>query len=202
MSGVAGRIAELRDGRSDLFRRVFRYGAGSIVAVVCSQATFLVLYGPVHASTTVSSTLAWLAGAVPNYWLNRSWTWGRRGRPSLGRELVPYAAIILGTLGLAIVATAAAAAALEGTSLSDAARTLIVARHLLRRVRRDVRLQVPAVRPPVRTGGSTDGSTDVGTEVGAGRRRPGKPLTHAFGHGNPVPRRPTGYGRTDPDGHS
>jgi putative flippase GtrA len=127
MSWVAGRIAELRDGRSDLFRRVFRYGAGSIVAVVCSQATFLVLYGPVHASTTVSSTLAWLAGAVPNYWLNRSWTWGRRGRPSLGRELLPYAAIILGTLGLAIVATAAAAAALEGTSLSDAARTLIVA---------------------------------------------------------------------------
>ena len=84
MSGVAGRIAELREGRSDLFRRIFRYGTGAIVAVVCSQTTFLVLYGPVGASTTVSSVCAWLAGAIPNYWINRSWTWGRRGRPSVG----------------------------------------------------------------------------------------------------------------------
>lgn len=127
MSGVAGRIAELREGRSDLFRRLFRYGTGSIVAVVCSQATFLILYGPVHASTTVSSTLAWLAGAIPNYWLNRSWTWGRRGRPPVTQELLPYAAIVLGTLGLAIAATAAVAAVLDGTSITDAAQTLIVA---------------------------------------------------------------------------
>ena len=39
---------------------------------------------------------------------------------------MPYAAIILGTLGLAILATAAGARVLEGTSVSDAARTVIV----------------------------------------------------------------------------
>jgi putative flippase GtrA len=127
MSGVATRFAAMREARAGLIGRVLRYGAGSIVATVCSQTTFLVLYGPVHASTTVSSTLAWLAGAVPNYWLNRSWTWGRRGRPSLTRELLPYAGIILGTLGLAIVATAAVAGALDGTSIADPAQTLIVA---------------------------------------------------------------------------
>lgn len=106
--------------------RVLRYGAGSIVATVCSQTTFLLLYGPAGASTTLSSTLAWLAGAIPNYWLNRSWTWGRRGRPSMTREVLPYAAIVLGTLGVAIVATAAGAAALDGTGVSDAAQTLLV----------------------------------------------------------------------------
>jgi len=127
MSGVAERFAAMREARAGLVRRVLRYGTGSIVATVCSQATFLILYGPVHASTTASSTLAWLAGAIPNYWLNRSWTWGRRGRPSLTRELLPYAGIILGTLGLAIIATAAVAAALDGTSITDAAQTLIVA---------------------------------------------------------------------------
>jgi putative flippase GtrA len=120
------RFAGLRDLPAGLLRKLLRYGAGSIVAVVCSQATFLVLYGPIHASTTVSSVLAWFAGAVPNYWMNRSWTWGRRGRPSLSQELVPYAAIVLGTLCLAIVATGAGAALLDGTSVSDAAQTVIV----------------------------------------------------------------------------
>ena len=117
-------MREVRDG---LIPKVLRYGVGSIVATVCSETTFLILYGPVNASTTVSSSFAWLAGALPNYWLNRSWTWGRRGRPSVTRELLPYIVIILGTLGLAILATAAGAAVLDGTSVPDSARTVLVA---------------------------------------------------------------------------
>jgi putative flippase GtrA len=115
-----------RWGSAGLAGRVLRYGAGSVVATVCSQTTFLLLYGPAGASTTVSSILAWLAGAIPNYWLNRSWTWGQRGRPSFRREVLPYAAIVLGTLVVAIVATAAAAAALDHTSVSSATRTFLV----------------------------------------------------------------------------
>jgi putative flippase GtrA len=109
-----------------LHRKVLRYGAGSVVATACSQSTFLVLYGLLAASTTVSSTLAWFAGAVPNYWMNRSWTWGRRGRPSLHRELLPYAAIIAGTLLLAIFATSAVASLLDGRSISHGLRTILV----------------------------------------------------------------------------
>jgi putative flippase GtrA len=116
----------LQGPRPRLFGKALRYGTGSIVATVCSQTTFLLLYGPLHASTTVSSVLAWFAGAVPNYWLNRSWTWGRRGRPSVRRELLPYAAIILGTLVLAIVATSGVAALLAGTSVSHGTRTFLV----------------------------------------------------------------------------
>jgi putative flippase GtrA len=120
------KFANLTDARHGLTGKVLRFGTGSIVAVVCSQTTFLLLYGPLDASTTASSVCAWLAGAVPNYWINRSWTWGQRGRPSLRRELLPYAAIILGTLVLAIVATASVAAVLDGTSVSDGAQTLLV----------------------------------------------------------------------------
>jgi putative flippase GtrA len=130
----APRFATLRDRgrglgldvRAGRATKVLRFGTGSVVATVCSQATFLVVYGPLHASTTVSSVLAWFAGAVPNYWINRSWTWGRRGRPSLTRELLPYAAIVLGTLVLAIVATSAVENVLEHTSVTHAGRTLIV----------------------------------------------------------------------------
>jgi putative flippase GtrA len=123
----SARLASLRDkGRSGRTSQVLRFGTGSVVATVCSQATFLVVYGPLGGSTTVSSVLAWFAGAIPNYWINRSWTWGRRGRPSVTRELLPYAAIVVGTLVLAILATTAVEDLLEHTSASHASRTLIV----------------------------------------------------------------------------
>jgi putative flippase GtrA len=112
--------------RTGLTGKVLRFGTGSVVATVCSQATFLVVYGPLGASTTVSSVLAWFAGAIPNYWINRSWTWGRRGRPSVRRELLPYAAVVLGTLALAIVATTGVEKLLETTSISHAGQTLLV----------------------------------------------------------------------------
>jgi putative flippase GtrA len=126
MPRVSESFAEIRKARADLFRRVFRYGTNALLATVCSQVTFIVLYGWVGLGTTVTSTLAWLAGAIPNYFLNRSWTWGRRGRPSLRREVVPYVAIILGTLGLAILATGLGAAALDRTSVSHGTQTLVV----------------------------------------------------------------------------
>lgn len=121
---LAGGSPEPSGGR--LSGKVLRYAGGSVVATVCSQATFLLVYGPLHATPAVSSTLAWLAGAVPNYWMNRRWTWRSTGRPSLRREVVPYVAIVLGTLLVAILATSAGAHALAGTTLSHAARTVIV----------------------------------------------------------------------------
>lgn len=122
----AERFASLRESRAGLLGKLLKFGTGAIIATICSQATFLILYGPLNSSTTVASVGAWIAGAVPNYWINRAWTWKRRGRPSFRRELLPYAAIVLGTLVLAIAATAAAAAALDGTSVSASGRTFLV----------------------------------------------------------------------------
>lgn len=115
-----------RPGRTPLVRRLLRYVAGSGIATVCSEVAFLLLYGPLQASPGVASVVGWLAGAVPNYWLNRSWTWGRRGRPDLVRELLPYVAIILITLGLATVATTAVHRALEGADVSSDVRLVLV----------------------------------------------------------------------------
>jgi putative flippase GtrA len=112
--------------RRVLVRRIFRYGTGSVVATVCSEVTFLLLYGVLDTSTTVASTLGWLAGAAPNYWLNRRWTWGRRGRPSLRRELLPYLAIVLVTLVLAVGATSLVSSWLSRGSASDAVRSALV----------------------------------------------------------------------------
>lgn len=115
-----------RGSRRELGGRVLRYAAGSVVAASCSEAAFLLVYGPLHATPALAAGIGWLAGAVPNYWLNRSWTWRRTGRPSLTRELLPYASIVLGTLLLAVVATSIADAALTGGGASTGLRVGLV----------------------------------------------------------------------------
>lgn len=86
-----------------------RYGAGSIIAGVISQAVFVVCYA-FGAVPMAASIAAFLAGAVPNYLLNRRWAWHSQGRADVLRETLPYAVIIV------VTALAAAAA----TSLADA----------------------------------------------------------------------------------
>jgi putative flippase GtrA len=124
--GLSASSATGSPARRELGTKVLRYAAGSVVATVCSEVTFVVLYGVMHTTPVVASTLGWLAGALPNYWLNRSWTWRRTGRPSLTREILPYVAIVLGTLLVAAVSTSAVDRALSGTSTSHAVRVLLV----------------------------------------------------------------------------
>lgn len=81
--------------------KLMRYFGSSLVATVCSELSFVLLYGPVHVGTTSASLLAWLAGAIPNYWLNRRWAWQRTGRPRFRTEVLPYVTIVLMTLLLA-----------------------------------------------------------------------------------------------------
>src|SRR6188472_1766502 len=112
---------------SERARRLSTYTAGSIVAAACSEVALVTCYGFLGLAPAASSTIAWLAGAVPNYWLNRSWTWQRRGRPSLTREVLPYVAIILVTLVLAAVVTRGVDTWLRDAGASGSTRTLVVA---------------------------------------------------------------------------
>lgn len=94
--------------RSPIGVRLSKYTAGSVVATACSEVVFLVVYGVAGAGSVAATVLGWLAGAVPNYFLNRSWTWGRKGRHDLRREVLPYAVIVLVTVGVASLSTHAA----------------------------------------------------------------------------------------------
>ncbi len=107
--------------------KVWRYTGGSVIAAGCSELTLLLLYGAVGLSPGWSSTLAWVAGALPNYWLNRSWAWQLRGRPDVLREVLPYAAIVALTLVLAIASTRAVDEALRASGTASESRVLLVA---------------------------------------------------------------------------
>lgn len=67
------------------------------------MVVFAVLY-VLGAGTTVCSVAAFVAGAVPNWVLNRRWAWKLKGKVSFGREIVGYIVISV----LALVASSAA----------------------------------------------------------------------------------------------
>lgn len=81
-----------------------RYTAASVIAGVISQVVFLVTYW-FGAAPVVASVVAFVAGAVPNYLMNRRWAWRQTGKPHPVRETLPYAAIIIVTALTAILMT-------------------------------------------------------------------------------------------------
>ena len=93
-----------------------RYGAGSLVAMGCSEVVLVGSYDLLGAGPLTAAVLAWFAGAVPNYVLNRRWAWrsdpaeggeggGSGGRGVRGRKLALYWSITLITAAAAVAAT-------------------------------------------------------------------------------------------------
>ncbi|TDW18058.1 GtrA family protein [Kribbella kalugense] len=75
-----------------------RYSASSVVATVVSQLAFALCYW-FGTAAIVATLVAWFAGAVPNYVLNRRYTWGRSG------QKLPYTIIVIGSAVTAAVVT-------------------------------------------------------------------------------------------------
>ena len=125
--GTLAAAGRPRRRRRPAWGTLWRYTGSSVVAALCSEVTLVVLYGLLHVSTGWASSLAWLAGALPNYWLNRSWAWRLRGRPSLRHEVLPYVVIVAVTLLLAWLGTTAVDRWLRTTDVSGQLRVALVA---------------------------------------------------------------------------
>lgn len=79
-----------------------RFAAASVVATVISQLVFLISYS-LGSAPIVATVLAWLAGAIPNFVLNRR-TWGGGGRSALRGEILRFGVISIGTAVVAALA--------------------------------------------------------------------------------------------------
>jgi putative flippase GtrA len=116
-----------RLARSRLARVFTRFAAGSAVGAVCSQLTFLLLFGVLGASAAASGIAAFVAGAGPNFVIHRYWTWQRSGRVGMRWELALYLAVIA-VNGLVATGITAGVDRLVGTGIDDhAVRTVVLA---------------------------------------------------------------------------
>jgi putative flippase GtrA len=98
---VLARAQRLR--RFVVGRRIGRFAIASAVAAATSAVVFPIMY-VLGASTTACSVTAFFAGAIPNWTLNRRWTWKVEGRVAFGREIVAYVVVS----ALTLIALAAA----------------------------------------------------------------------------------------------
>ncbi|HWD96743.1 MAG TPA: GtrA family protein [Acidimicrobiales bacterium] len=72
-------------------RKMTRYVLGSVVTTAVSFTSIAILYGFRIIPGVVWATLAGnLIATLPAYQLNRTWTWGKRGRSHFRREIVPF----------------------------------------------------------------------------------------------------------------
>jgi putative flippase GtrA len=90
-----------------------------------SEVAFALCYS-LGVGTTACSVIAFVAGAIPNWVLNRRWAWQRSGRPSLRREILPYVATSVVGLVASSLATGWTDGQIRHTVTSPAVRTAAV----------------------------------------------------------------------------
>ena len=116
----------IRRARESAFaRKVTKYAIGSVIALVTSILVFALLY-VAGVGTTWCSILAFLAGAVPNWVLNRRWAWQQQGQVAFLREIVGYVIVSLLSLALSSAATGFTNAQVNGIQKGTGLRVLIV----------------------------------------------------------------------------
>jgi putative flippase GtrA len=120
---LSDRIQRLR--RLVLKRRLARFAISSAVAATTSAVVFPILY-VLGASTTACSVAAFAAGAIPNWTLNRRWTWKVEGRVAFGREIIAYVAVSATTLLALSLATGWTHHQVQGIPAGHGVRVLLV----------------------------------------------------------------------------
>ncbi|HEY8765386.1 MAG TPA: GtrA family protein [Solirubrobacteraceae bacterium] len=120
---LSDRIQRLR--RRVLKRRLARFAISSAVAATTSAVVFPILY-VLGASTTACSVAAFAAGAIPNWTLNRRWTWKVEGRVAFGREILAYIAVSATTLLALSLATGWTHHQVQGIPAGHGVRVLLV----------------------------------------------------------------------------
>lgn len=97
-------------GRRPWIAKWAKYSAASLSGVVTSTVTLVVLLEVVEMAPVTANMIAVTLGAIPNYLVNRAWTFKKRGAHSFTREVLPFwgmavLGLILSTFAVAWAST-------------------------------------------------------------------------------------------------
>jgi len=110
--------------RTPLLLKFWRYGAGSIVAFVVSVFVVYACFSWVKLGASTSAIIGFVAGALPNWVLNRRWAWQQRGREGVGRETTLY--VLVSVFSLVASTAVTKFTAVEATHVSNVMRDFLV----------------------------------------------------------------------------
>ena len=80
-------LDRITGGRTE---KLMRFGSVSVVGIVITQVLLVLLHGILDMNATVANVLAVSLSAGPVFVLNKRWVWGKGGRSSFRREIVPF----------------------------------------------------------------------------------------------------------------
>lgn len=81
----------VRLDRSETALKAVKYTVASAVSVVISQVVLFLTFGVFHLwSATTCNFVAVAVSAVPSYYMNRAWAWGKSGKSHFMKEIVPF----------------------------------------------------------------------------------------------------------------
>jgi putative flippase GtrA len=88
-------------------RKIIRFTSVSAVSTVVSFSSISIFYGFHIIKGVIWATVAGnLVATMPSYYLNRSWTWGKRGRSHFRKEIVPFWLMSLLGIGVSMIGAA------------------------------------------------------------------------------------------------
>ena len=89
---------ERRLGRRPGMVKLAKYSAASLSGVVSSVITLNVCLLVLDLDAVLSNVIAVTVGSIPNYLINRAWTFSKSGTHSFTREILPF--WLMAVLGL------------------------------------------------------------------------------------------------------
>ncbi len=125
MPALISRARALR--QSPHFKRTLKFATVSVISTVISQTILFFTFDLFTlASAMICNVIATVIATFPAYWLNRTWTWGKRGKSSLWREILPFWAMAFIGLVLSTIAVGVAAHNADLISNKKVVKDLVV----------------------------------------------------------------------------
>jgi putative flippase GtrA len=112
----------LLDRRSPTIRKLMKYSTASVVAVCVGQPVFWILDGVLGWAAIPANLVSVSCGAVPNYLINRRWTWSQTGKNRLWGEVIPFWVMTVLGMILSLIAVNYAEQRWDSTAINAVAQ--------------------------------------------------------------------------------
>jgi len=72
-------------------RKMIRFTSVSAISTIVSNTTLVIVYGlKIIKGEVYATVFGNLVATLPSYYLNRTWTWGKKGKSHVRREILPF----------------------------------------------------------------------------------------------------------------
>ncbi len=126
MTAILGREPHVAPGGTGLVGRLTRCLSVSVVTTLISLTTIVVATAGFGVNAALANVTATSIATIPSYHLNRRWTWGKRDRSDVWREMLPFWVLSFAGLALSTVTVGIADAWSAHTHLSPMMHTAML----------------------------------------------------------------------------